>query len=929
MEKKFIPVEDNILTFFNQVEVRQVESHAETILDSLSRSKSYFSKNMLINNIRKKVHEDVIIKPRFDVLLNMVINNLHIMELEGDFNIPVLAHKKIIQAEKEMIKLAQFETSVHVLDKDIVEGAIKTKKGISEEQIQAVWESCASNKRVTVIEGTAGAGKSFTMQAVKEAYEYSDYLVTGAALSWTAAKVLEDSAGVKNCKAIEGLLQDIEAAQRKGIEYFTQPTLLIVDEAGLVGTINMHRILKATSNTKYKVKVVLTGDSTQLEPVEAGNALEAIVLMCGSTRIDKIRRQKLESHRRAVKLFSTGDSGNALYTYQQQEAIKWCENKEATLKQVITDFLSYKLENPNKKALILTLSNKDVQILNQMIREAYKRLGKVANHSEITVRVTDMRQSWETSFAPGDVIVFRKNDKNKQILELDKYGKLQVKSIGLFNRMGGVIREIKKNPIKGWDMIVDLENDAGFVEINTLDFNDNIKGLPICHNFATTIYASQGQTVEKVFMIDSDLMQRRLAYVGMSRHTEAVDIYLDKEDLSLRLNKLLNVNSKKEQTNREYSKKEMLKMVAFTWGKEAKNQTALVMLEERKANKHLEKALEFSSFELKPDPDTLNVLDYIYDINKDPQVINLDYLLSMKMSPSTEPEVGDLDVLAIMKKTKKEDSKLKIEPQIIEIKTEVNKPIVKYDVGYGSVNMTDMFLNKKTIKPIKVVENKVIVQSKQIKVVESKVEVEQIIIQKPDMVVKKDTNVDIKYIEGEDCSAILDEKFNMVFTDGTIIDINLLDKYKGVFWDIGRNNEPKIIAAYGNKVHSRYSFDGIDKTGEGFPPILFNKKGSLETPILLFKNVKDLFLTLEHFVNKYGEDSEKIPHLVFMAKDLDYNLLLGGLRKRNVFITRSKVDLSQIDWALDIQKKLEGLEIKAEITPKIPVVESFKKVKHC
>jgi len=66
---------------------------------------------------------------------------------------------------------------------------------------------------VSVVEGAAGAGKSYTMEAVKAVYESQGYTLHGLALSWSAAGVLSEEAKIEHTRAIEGFVRDIETGK--------------------------------------------------------------------------------------------------------------------------------------------------------------------------------------------------------------------------------------------------------------------------------------------------------------------------------------------------------------------------------------------------------------------------------------------------------------------------------------------------------------------------------------------------------------------------------------------------------------------------------------------------------------------------------------------------------------------------------------------
>jgi len=661
------------LQFFGTEELKYTQDSLKDTIDFITRGNSYFTRKRLVKDLKdmvmmtgteepkkrpfmskeayqkyleeKKKAENkkefvfnLMKKPDFDDLVEYYVDLLcNLVPIEGTDHVTT---QEMYEEERQMILMAKEQTPDHCLNEDIVNTAINARKGISEEQTDAVIACCRTNDRVTVVEGTAGAGKSFTMAAVKKAFIDSGYRIIGTALSWNAAAVLSASTGIDDCTAIEGLTRDVEKAQEQGIDYFRQKTVLIVDEAGLVGTRHMKKLLEMTRNSPHPIKVVLTGDSRQLNPVDAGSALEAIVHYHGTTRIDTIRRQKQKTHRDAVKDFSFRKSGIAINTFLQQEALHWCKNKKDQFNMVVRDFLSYKAANPAKRPLILALSNDDVTELNKMVRVAYKKMGLVYGSETPPIKVTDGRKMWETTFAIGDEIVVRANSKKTIVYETpDNKENMDRKTwvpkkVGVFNRNSGRIVAVEESKVTpgSYDIVVDMDGDiAGRMVLNTKDFqHDNKAAFPVVHNFATTIYASQGQTVQKVFLIDSDKMDFRLAYVGMSRHTDSVNIYLNEAELHTRLdrklgkaepNKLKSENQDKIRkstpselpvTGRRYFRHEMLGAVAASWGKEKSNKTAMMFGIERRSQKGFGRNNMSQSelFEIKQSPDCDEVVDF-------------------------------------------------------------------------------------------------------------------------------------------------------------------------------------------------------------------------------------------------------------------------------------------------------------------------------
>lgn len=464
--------------------------------------------------------------------------------------------QEMIDCENTILEYAiNDEDDFVIKDSEMVKEALAKKTLISEEQTEAVYECVYKKERISIVEGVAGAGKSFTMEVVKEAYEKSGYAIMGTALSWNAAGVLRGSAKIDKCEAIEGLVRKIESTNRDGKEYFNGDTLLIVDEAGLIGVKHMAKLLKLTGDSKHKVKVVLTGDSDQLDPVTAGASLSLLMLKMGSKVIETIRRQALKSHQNMVYAFRDLRSGHGLNYLYQQEAIHFCDDNESTLNRMVMDFVNYKYNNPDKTALLLALTNSDVISLNESIRGMCKKMGWVYGVETTPIDVTDgNRAPWKAQFAVGDEVSLRLNNKDIPVYEIpegDERKPIHEKNLnvsewvqtgsGVFNRNNGKVIGVSKMEDGSYTLIIEMVGDvSGRILINTKKYMSDKEmskheAFPVVHNYATTIYASQGQTVDAVFMKDGSKLDFRLAYVGASRHREEFNVYANVEELVTRI----------------------------------------------------------------------------------------------------------------------------------------------------------------------------------------------------------------------------------------------------------------------------------------------------------------------------------------------------------------------------------------------------------
>lgn len=430
--------------------------------------------------------------------------------------------------ERQMMEDSKTINVAHIQSKENVDQVIADKKGISEEQTAAVRYACRDTHMVSVVEGSPGAGKTFMVEAIKNAYETNGYELHGVALSWSASGVLSSEAKIEHTRAIEGFVRDVQ----QGKIELGPKSLILIDEAGLVGSRHMSTIFAAAK--KSGAKVILTGDTKQLAPVDAGGAMEAIVEEIGSARIDTIRRQKEVWQREAVLDFINGRAADGLLKYYAHDEIKLCENGDSAIKQMVADWKEYRKENEGKTALLIANDNESVRLLNGAVRHELKKKGEIVGE-EITIRTTDLRKGLDAEFAVGDQIMFRQNDKARGI-----FGDPTRKdALGVYNRTRGTITAI--HMVNGAPEIEIALDKGGMTRIRCAAdgqgayWDKKTKAVPIQHAFSTTVYASQGMTEDRSFILDSGRFDRRLAGVGMSRHRDACTVYADTEDLYSRI----------------------------------------------------------------------------------------------------------------------------------------------------------------------------------------------------------------------------------------------------------------------------------------------------------------------------------------------------------------------------------------------------------
>ncbi|MDH7975430.1 MobQ family relaxase, partial [Sphingomonas sp. AR_OL41] len=118
---------------------------------------------------------------------------------------------------------------------------------------------------LAIVTGYAGTGKSAMLGIARDAWERSGYRVQGLALSGIAAENLESGSGIAS-----RTIASIEHQWGQGRELLDQRSILVIDEAGMIGSRQMERVVSEAE--ARGAKVVLVGDASQLQAIEAGAA---------------------------------------------------------------------------------------------------------------------------------------------------------------------------------------------------------------------------------------------------------------------------------------------------------------------------------------------------------------------------------------------------------------------------------------------------------------------------------------------------------------------------------------------------------------------------------------------------------------------------------------------------------------------------------
>jgi Ti-type conjugative transfer relaxase TraA len=359
---------------------------------------------------------------------------------------------------------------------------------LSSEQ-KTAFEHVTATRDLGVVVGYAGTGKSALLGVAREAWEGAGYRVQGLALSGIAAENLEGGSGIAS-----RTIASLEHQWSQGRELLDARDVLVIDEAGMIGSRQMERLLSAAE--KAGAKVVLVGDPEQLQAIEAGAAFRSIAERHSHVAITQVRRQHEDWQRDATRQLATGRTGEALAAYQARGMVHAAETRDQAREDLVERWDRDRIVEPGKSRIILTHTNDEVRDLNLTARERLRQAGALGE--DVTVKA----ERGERQFAAGDRLMFLKNDRG----------------LGVKNGMLGEIEQVSPT-----QMTVRL--DAG--RSVAFDLKDYAQ---VDHGYAATVHKSQGVTVDRTHVLATPGMDRHGAYVALSRHRDSVQLHYGRDE---------------------------------------------------------------------------------------------------------------------------------------------------------------------------------------------------------------------------------------------------------------------------------------------------------------------------------------------------------------------------------------------------------------
>jgi AAA domain/TrwC relaxase len=379
---------------------------------------------------------------------------------------------EMVALERRMLEIAAARrgTGVAVVDDTLLAGVLADRPTLTGEQRAMVETVCRAGDGVVVVEGVAGAGKTFALDACREAFEASGHTVVGYALAGRAAQTLQEEASIPShtiARAIPHLLE----------ERLAPGSVVIVDEAGMVGDRQMAQLVELTA--RDGAKLVSCGDSRQLQPLDAGSPFRVLGDHLGRIELKQSLRHSQMWERVALGLIREGEVGLAVEMYRHQDRIEVSKTAAERRRRIVAEALQSRAGGHD--TVVVAKTRDEAAAVNELTRAVLHAKGELAGEA---VRIGGRE------FQLGDQVICTRPGSR----------------LGIVNGLRGEV--------------VVLDASAGKLTLRTQSGDVTVDGRLYDHldyGYALTAHKAQGMTTDVALVAGSEAASREWAYSVMSR----------------------------------------------------------------------------------------------------------------------------------------------------------------------------------------------------------------------------------------------------------------------------------------------------------------------------------------------------------------------------------------------------------------------------
>lgn len=298
-------------------------------------------------------------------------------------------------------------------------------------------------------------------------------------------------------------------------EGFVEPgTVIIVDEAGLMGTREMAQFITAADKTH--AKLFMLGDNRQIPPLPAGNGFDLIINHVPEASIynvTRILRQRTPGEAKASSWIREGHAEKALDFYAMQrypdgsKALRFHDDAKSVYDSLTKDYVEFvtSSDTQSMSSVVLAIDERSAQTLNDELREGLKKAGVIRKARDVYGEGDTV-----TELGLGDAVMFTgkvagNDGRNTETVNPGTTARV----VDIRGDRLGLMLDGKKKRI----------------------YIPEEKSSILRYSWALPLYVAQGVSRDRAFFaIDrSGGLDLAKGLVGFTRHTEQLSAYISRE----------------------------------------------------------------------------------------------------------------------------------------------------------------------------------------------------------------------------------------------------------------------------------------------------------------------------------------------------------------------------------------------------------------
>jgi len=475
-------------------------SNGEKVIDKVTRHLSFFTRGDLTRAVKSVPS----VEARARLVEDAMSSKLLVALFQPDGSkTPYFTTASIRAEEEKLLRLSSYiadKANIFTKGKDIniIQQLItQARSNLSEEQHLALSQLLSSKSALGILRGRAGVGKSHVLRQLALIAHASNIQAIGLAPTHKAKEAFHSS-GFAITDTVKGMLFKLANGR------FSLPknSLLVVDEAGMIGNDDYHELLRVVATRQCQL--ILAGDERQLASIGRGGMFEIFADKYGSSTILDIQRQESLWGKQVAMAMSEGNVARAVTILNQESRIFWGTTNTNAMAGLLEHWQKSNYEVSDR--LIVAVKNKDVVALNHGVRQYLKQAGKLTG-VELEVK--------GNHYMKGDRILMGKTSKE----------------LGVVNGDLGEILAVRHNRF-----VVSIANNSdinGKIHSKIVEFNPS-EYSDFRHGYATSVFKAQGASIKDVYVFHDGFSGLRNSYVALSRNIMELKLYVNnKATLSL------------------------------------------------------------------------------------------------------------------------------------------------------------------------------------------------------------------------------------------------------------------------------------------------------------------------------------------------------------------------------------------------------------